>query len=74
MKKVYGIDLGTTNSAIAVFENDQTRVIKNMDNDEVTPSVVLFTGVNSNGEDEVLVGEQAKEEAASNPDTVVQFV
>lgn len=73
-EKVYGIDLGTTNSAIAVYENGETRILKNMDGDEVTPSVVLFTSVDEEGKDEVLVGSQAREEAASSPDTVVQFV
>lgn len=40
----------------------------------MTPSVVLFTSVDEEGKDEVLVGSQAREEAASSPDTVVQFV
>lgn len=72
--KVYGIDLGTTNSAIAVYENDEARILKNMDGDEITPSVVFFTGVDSNGNDESLVGVQAKNSAATAPDQVVQFV
>lgn len=72
--KVYGIDLGTTNSAIAVFEKDEARILKNTDGDEITPSVVFFTGVDSNGNDESLVGVQAKNSAATAPNQVVQFV
>lgn len=72
--KVYGIDLGTTNSAIAVYEKDEARILKNTDGDEITPSVVFFTGVDSNGNDESLVGIQAKNSAATAPEQVVQFV
>ena len=43
-EKIFGIDLGTTNSAIAVFENDEAYILKNIDGDEITPSVVFFTG------------------------------
>ncbi len=73
--KVYGIDLGTTNSAIAVVDGDDVRIVKNSDGEETTPSVIFFTdGVNSAGEDEVIVGIQAKNSAAMAPDNVVQFV
>lgn len=72
--KIYGIDLGTTNSAIAVFENDEARIIKNMDGFESTPSVVFFTGIDSDGNDESLIGVQAKNSAATSPADVVQFV
>lgn len=71
---IYGIDLGTTNSAIAVYENDEARVLKNIEGYEITPSVVFFTGVDSSGNDESLVGEQAKNSAATDPNNVVQFV
>jgi len=71
--KVYGIDLGTTNSAIAVFENDEARILKNMDGFEITPSVVFFTGVDASGNDESLVGAQAKNAAATSPENIVQF-
>lgn len=74
LEKVYGIDLGTTNSAIAIFERGEAKILKNMDDDEVTPSVVVFTGVSSDGKDEFLVGEQAKNMAAACPEQVVQFV
>ena len=73
-EKIYGIDLGTTNSAIAVFENEEAKVLKNLDGFEITPSVVFFTGVDANGNDESLVGEQAKNSAATAPENVVQFV
>lgn len=73
-KKIFGIDLGTTNSAIAVFENDEARVLKNAEGYEITPSVVFFTGVDSAGNDESLVGDQAKNSAATAPNNVVQFV
>lgn len=72
--KIFGIDLGTTNSAIALFENDEARVLKNLEGFEITPSVVFFTGVDSLGNDESLVGEQAKNSAATAPNNVVQFV
>jgi len=73
-KKVYGIDLGTTNSAIAVFVQGEAQIIKNIDGQEITPSVVLFEGVSSSGNDETIVGLTAKMAAATNPDNVVQFV
>lgn len=72
--RIYGIDLGTTNSAIAVMNNDGPMILKNLDGGESTPSVVFFTGVSTAGEDETLIGEQAKNSAASAPDDVVQFV
>ena len=72
--KIFGIDLGTTNSAIALFENEEAHVLKNIEGYEITPSVVFFTGVDSSGNDESLVGEQAKNSAATAPDNVVQFV
>lgn len=72
--KIFGIDLGTTNSAIAVYENDEAKILKNIEGYEITPSVVFFTGVDSAGNDESLVGEQAKNSAATAPENVVQFV
>lgn len=72
--KIFGIDLGTTNSAIAVFDNDEAQILKNIDGDEITPSVVFFTGVDGAGNDESLVGIQAKNSAATAPDNIVQFV
>lgn len=72
--RIYGIDLGTTNSAIAVMDIDEPKVLKNLDGGESTPSVVFFTGVSSDGDDETLIGEQAKNAAAAAPENVVQFV
>lgn len=72
---VYGIDLGTTNSAIAVCEGAETRILKNTDGYETTPSAIFFTGdVDESGVDETFVGIQAKNSAALAPENVVQFV
>lgn len=63
MGKVIGIDLGTTNSCVAVLENDQPVVITNAEGSRTTPSVVAFT---KNGER--LVGDAARRQAAVNVD------
>jgi len=62
MDTIVGIDLGTTNSAIAFMENDEVKIIPNEHGASTTPSVVAFT----NG-GKVLVGKEAKNQAASNP-------
>ncbi len=62
MGRVIGIDLGTTNSCVAVMEGDQAKVIENSEGDRTTPSVVAFTK-----DDEVLVGQPAKRQAVTNP-------
>ncbi len=72
--KTFGIDLGTTNSAIAIFENDEARILKNVEGYEITPSVVFFDEVDSGGNDVTVVGDQAKNAAATAPDKVKQFV
>ena len=63
MGKIIGIDLGTTNSCVAVMEGANARVIENTEGDRTTPSVVAF----SEDSDEVLVGQTAKRQAVTNP-------
>ncbi len=63
MSKIIGIDLGTTNSCVAVLEGSQAKVIENSEGGRTTPSIVAFSD-----DDEVLVGQSAKRQAVTNPD------
>ncbi|WP_300535471.1 Hsp70 family protein, partial [uncultured Mameliella sp.] len=65
MGKVIGIDLGTTNSCVAIMDGSQARVIENAEGARTTPSIVAFT------EDERLVGQPAKRQAVTNPENTV---
>ena len=64
MSKIIGIDLGTTNSAVAVLEGNEAKIISNPEGNRTTPSVVSF----KNGE--IQVGEVAKRQAVTNPNTI----
>ncbi|MEJ2522801.1 MAG: molecular chaperone DnaK [Gammaproteobacteria bacterium] len=66
MGKVIGIDLGTTNSCVAIMEGKSPKVIENSEGDRTTPSTVAFTKDN-----EVLVGQSAKRQAVTNPQNTV---
>ena len=66
MSKIIGIDLGTTNSCVAVLEGGQARVIENSEGGRTTPSIVAFSD-----DDEVLVGQSAKRQAVTNPDNTL---
>ena len=66
MAKIIGIDLGTTNSCVAVLDGDTTRVIENSEGGRTTPSVIGYTD-----DDEVLVGQSAKRQAVTNPHNTV---
>ena len=69
MGKIIGIDLGTTNSCVAVMENGKPRVIENSEGDRTTPSIVAFTSDN-----EVVVGQVAKRQAITNPQNTLYAV
>ena len=66
MGKIIGIDLGTTNSCVAVMEGNQPKVIINADGERTTPSVVGFAGT-----DERSVGMSAKRQAITNPEKTI---
>jgi len=65
MAKVIGIDLGTTNSCVAIMDGSQPRVIENAEGARTTPSIVAFT------DNERLVGQPAKRQAVTNPDNTI---
>ena len=66
MSKVIGIDLGTTNSCVAVMEGSQAKVLENAEGARTTPSVVAFTD-----NDEKLIGQPAKRQAVTNPENTI---
>ncbi|HEC75579.1 MAG TPA: molecular chaperone DnaK [Methylophaga aminisulfidivorans] len=66
MGKIIGIDLGTTNSCVAVMEDGKARVIENSEGDRTTPSIIAFTKDN-----EVVVGQSAKRQAVTNPNNTL---
>lgn len=65
MSKVIGIDLGTTNSCVAVIENGVTKIIENSEGNRTTPSIVAYAN------DEILVGASAKRQAVTNPKNTI---
>src|SRR6056297_1532722 len=65
MAKVIGIDLGTTNSCVAIMDGTQARVIENAEGARTTPSIVAFA------DDERLVGQPAKRQAVTNPENTI---
>ena len=68
MGKAVGIDLGTTNSVVAVLEGGEPAVVANAEGNRTTPSIVAFKG------EEVLVGELAKRQAITNPDNTIRSI
>ena len=69
MARVIGIDLGTTNSCVAIMDGGKPRVIENSEGDRTTPSIVAFTK-----DDEVLVGQSAKRQAVTNPQNTLYAI
>lgn len=65
MSKVIGIDLGTTNSCVAIIEGGNSRVIENSEGARTTPSIVAYT------DGEILVGASAKRQAVTNPKNTI---
>ena len=69
MSKIIGIDLGTTNSCLAVVENGQSKVIENSEGGRTTPSVIGYADDN-----EVLVGAPAKRQSVTNPEKTLYAI
>ena len=65
MGKIIGIDLGTTNSCVAILDGEKTRVIENAEGDRTTPSIIAYA------DDEILVGQSAKRQAVTNPENTL---
>ena len=68
MSKVIGIDLGTTNSCVAVMEGTQAKVLENAEGARTTPSVVAFSD-----NEEKLIGQPAKRQAVTHPENTIQY-
>jgi molecular chaperone DnaK len=68
MTKIIGIDLGTTNSCVAIMEGDQAKVIENSEGGRTTPSVVAYT------DGETLVGQSAKRQSVTNPENTLYAI
>ena len=68
MSKIIGIDLGTTNSCVAILEGGQPKVIENSEGDRTTPSVVAYT------DSETIVGQSAKRQAVTNPENTLYAI
>src|ERR1700738_124470 len=68
-EKIIGIDLGTTNSVVAVMEGNEVKVIPNQEGNRLTPSVVAFTD-----KGEILVGDPAKRQAITNPKRTIYSI
>ena len=66
MAKVIGIDLGTTNSVVAIMEGTEPKVLTNEEGSRLTPSVVAFSK-----DDEILVGQVARRQAITNPENTI---
>ena len=66
MGKIIGIDLGTTNSCVAVLENGNARVLENAEGHRTTPSVIGYTA-----DGEILVGDVAQRQAGTNPENTL---
>ncbi|WP_151670091.1 molecular chaperone DnaK [Nitrincola schmidtii] len=69
MGRIIGIDLGTTNSCVAILDGDKPRVIENAEGDRTTPSIIAFTN-----DGETLVGQSAKRQAVTNPDNTLYAI
>ena len=68
MAKIIGIDLGTTNSCVAVLEGDKVKVIDNAEGARTTPSIIAYK------DGEILVGQSAKRQAVTNPQKTIYSI
>ncbi|GAB0153170.1 molecular chaperone DnaK [Marinobacterium sp. BA1] len=69
MGRIIGIDLGTTNSCVAILDGDKTKVIENAEGDRTTPSIIAYTN-----DGETLVGQPAKRQSVTNPDNTLYAI